>query len=46
MKKAFNKTISTEEKKMLKEVIKAHNAIEKARKKIWDNHSLVRFFLK
>lgn len=44
--RAKKKTITEEEKKELRELIKAHNKIEKLRKSIWDNHSLVQLILK
>lgn len=44
--RAKKKTITEEEKVELRELIKAHNKIEKLRKSIWDNHSLVQLVLK
>ena len=44
--RAKKKTITEDEKIKLRELIKAHNKIEKLRKSIWDSHSLVQLFLK
>ncbi len=44
--KAKNKTISNDEKAQLKEIIKVYNKVEKLRKELWDNHSLIKAILK
>lgn len=44
--KAKKKTITPDESRRLRELIKAHNKLEKMRKTIWDNHSLVSIVLK
>lgn len=46
IKKAKDKTITPEEVKTLRELIKAHNQIEKLRKSISDNHSIARIAVK
>lgn len=44
--KAKKKTITDDEKVKLRELIKAHNKLEKLRKTIWDTHSLVSMVLR
>lgn len=46
MGKLKNKTITEDENKQLRELIKAHNKIEKLKQTVWENNSLIKIAMK